>query len=471
MRLKILYVCDIHSRYEELSKIATAIDDLKDNSTIILDAGDNADFARIETEGTNGKISSEILNAIGFNARVFGNNEGFSGKINGRIISESSNFPSITCNMYNMAGKKLDYLKDSIILTIDKLKILVIGVTAPYNIFYNLSGINTKDPVTEIKRVLSGYNEIDYDLILLLSHLGLKEDKQISLKIPEIDIIIGGHSHIPLDKPIENNGVLICQAGGYGEYLGVLEIKYDFEIRKISEYTGKLISCNHFPPHPSISEILKKNSKKAIEMLSIPLYSIDISLSHSLTEENEIGNILADGLKDFLGTEIGIINSGVLNKGIEKGNVSKLILHELCPSPLNPTWIELQGKDLLVSLEKSLLCEYNLFDGRGPGFRGKWLGNLQVSNNVEVKFSSKKKALERLDSVKINNIDIDPEKWYKIATSDYLQRGTGYQEMNNCRNFEYKPEFLRDILEIYLKKKDFIENSFKKRFFNQNRFE
>lgn len=220
MELKFLYVNDIHSRFEELAKIASAIEELCDENTVILDAGDNADFARLETEGTNGIISSALLNKIGFTARVFGNNEGFAGKENGRIISEGSDCHVITCNMYDLKGQKLDFLEDDAILHISGIKILIIGVTGALNVFYHLFGIHVKDPQEEIQRVLAKYENISYDLLVILSHLGLNRDKELASKFPNIDVIIGGHSHTILEKLLLENQTIICQAGHYGEYLG-----------------------------------------------------------------------------------------------------------------------------------------------------------------------------------------------------------------------------------------------------------
>lgn len=57
MKLKILHTNDLHSRFEEFARIASAIEEHRDENTLILDAGDNADFSRLETEGTNGRIS------------------------------------------------------------------------------------------------------------------------------------------------------------------------------------------------------------------------------------------------------------------------------------------------------------------------------------------------------------------------------------------------------------------------------
>lgn len=467
MKLRILHISDLHSRFEELAKIATAIEKIRDKNTIVLDSGDNADFMRLETEGTNGRISSAILNKIGFHARVFGNNEGFSGKINGKIIAESSNFPVVTCNMYDLNGNSLQYLEDSVIIDVSGLKVLIIGVTAPYNIWYELFEMLVKDPQEEITRVLSNYEKDEFDLVVLLSHLGLESDKEIASKNPNIDVIIGGHSHTTLKEPIVENQTIICQAGKYGEYLGELILEYDIETRSIRDFKGRLIPSENIPPHPAICDIICYYSNQANEKLSRKLYSISTSLDHSLTEENAIGNLLADSLRDILKTEIGIINSGVLNKGLEKGHVTKKLLHEICPSPLNPTSIDLKGADLLITLEKSLLKEYQLMDGTGEGFRGKLLGNIQVSYNLKVHFNPKEKPIHKIKAIMINGHPLDLQRWYRVGTSDYLQRGTGYRDLANSKNEKFRPEFLREVLELYLRKQEFISMAFINRFIPQ----
>jgi hypothetical protein len=88
------------------------------------------------------------------------------------------------------------------------------------------------------------------------------------------------------------------------------------------------------------------------------------------------------------------------------------------------------------------------------------LGNLQVSSNVQIKVDSRNKA----GSVTIDNSPLDPKRWYSVGTSDYLQRGTGYRELANNRNERYRPEFLRNVLEKYLRKSEFLRRASKKRF-------
>ena len=465
-KLRILYINDIHSRFEELAKIATYIEKYKDCNSILLDAGDNADFMRIETEGTQGEISSAILNEIGIHARVFGNNEGFSGIENGKKIAESSKCDVLTCNIYDIAGKKLNFLKDATILLINGIKILLIGVTASspsYNEFYKLFNMITKDPIEEIHRVLSNYKNQEYDLIILISHLGLKSDKNIAKEFSSINIIIGGHSHDVLKEPILLNDTIICQAGKFGEYFGILDIILD-ENLKIKNFKGFLLSSENINPDPKIVEIITKFSKIAEKNMSKPLFNLKIALPHSLTEENPLSNFLADCLRDIFHTEIGLINSGILNNSLEMGFISKLLLHKTSPSPLNPTYFEVKGLNIRKSLEKSLVKEIQLQDGSGVGFRGKFLGNLAVSNNVKVYLNSEFANTCRINSVTIDDEPLDEGKWYSVASSDYLQRGTGYLEMSNNRNERYDSNFIRDVLRKYLPNEEIITQAYLKRF-------
>jgi 5'-nucleotidase len=255
------------------------------------------------------------------------------------------------------------------------------------------------------------------------------------------------------------NGVLICQAGGFGEYVGELVLDFDTQKEQIADFQGRLVSPKNYAPSPQIMKLIRSYSKEADRNLSRKLFLVPVDLDHSLTEENSIGNLLADALKDIVVAEIGIINSGVLTGGIGKGAISRKQLHQLLPSPLNPTYMEVKGSDLRASLEKSLLKEYQIGDGGGPGSRTRYLGNLQVSFNVQAKVSSGK-----VKSVIVNDEPLEEERWYSVGTSDFLQRGTGYSELAHNRNVRYRPEFLRDLLRIYLQKKLFLNRAFGRRF-------
>ena len=80
------------------------------------------------------------------------------------------------------------------------------------------------------------------DMIILLTHIGVDNDKVLAQKFHgDVDVIIGGHSHTPLFKPVIENGVVIAQAGSYSRWLGKLDLVVDTENDTVISHNGVLI--------------------------------------------------------------------------------------------------------------------------------------------------------------------------------------------------------------------------------------
>lgn len=451
MKLNILHTNDIHSNYENFSKIVSKIKELKDENTIVLDAGDFADFKRIELQGTDGVAALDLLEYAGYDAIAIGNNETFNGLHTLINMASKSKVPFLSSNIYKIDFKGIESVEKSVVLNRSNLRILIIGASPDLGVFNELSGLAIKDYIKVIKEeIISNWGK--YDICIILSHLGMDKDKKIAEEVDGVDVIIGGHFHILMNKPEIVNNKIIFTSGCFGDNLGLLRLEINDDMIKLLE--GKNINIQDCEACGEIIDILKKNKEKAIDKLSEPLYNLEIDLWHDVVEENPITNLLADALTDLLKCDIAIINSGVINGGIRKGNVSLKKLLELCPSPLNPTCFEIQGKSLREALQNSLDTDYCYCDGKGPGFRGKYLGRLHVSNAI-IEHNGRK-----IINIFINGEQLDDEKWYTVATSDYLQRGTGYASLKDNRNERYNREYLRDTLKEYIAKKEFVEKAF-----------
>jgi len=90
------------------------------------------------------------------------------------------------------------------------------------------------DPVEVSKKMIDLLkNKEKADLIVCLSHTGTSpqkkhsEDEKLARKAPGIDVIVSGHTHTILTKPIAIGKTLIVSAGAYGAALGKLAIDYE----------------------------------------------------------------------------------------------------------------------------------------------------------------------------------------------------------------------------------------------------
>lgn len=63
-----------------------------------------------------------------------------------------------------------------------------------------------------------------HDVLVVLSHVGLRLDRALAAAVPRIDLILGGHSHDTLVEPEVVSGVPIVHAGPYGRYVSRTEL-------------------------------------------------------------------------------------------------------------------------------------------------------------------------------------------------------------------------------------------------------
>jgi 5'-nucleotidase / UDP-sugar diphosphatase len=73
-------------------------------------------------------------------------------------------------------------------------------------------------------------------VVICLSHLGKAWDVQGLTEIPGIDVIVGGHSHDALERPIVVGNKIIVQAGEFGKYLGELKISMSGGVVSLAGY-------------------------------------------------------------------------------------------------------------------------------------------------------------------------------------------------------------------------------------------
>ena len=92
----------------------------------------------------------------------------------------------------------------------------------------------------------------EVDLVVLLSHLGLATDRRLAEEIPEIDIILGGHTHHLLEEPERVGQTWLAAAGKFGEHVGHVTITFDPAGQKIIQVKGRFIPVSAVDPDPKM---------------------------------------------------------------------------------------------------------------------------------------------------------------------------------------------------------------------------
>lgn len=298
-----------------------------------------------------------------------------------------------------------------------------------------------------------------YDICILLSHVGTVADEELARVIPEINVVISAHDHQLYSEAKLVNRTIMNSAGNYAEHIGVIEL--EVTNGKVELLHSATYSTKNAAPDSVVMDILKDNKAKALASLGKSLYDLPEPLWHDVIEENPLTNLIADGLRDMLQCDIGIINSGIANAGLFH-HISRQKLIEICPSPLNPTSFEIQGKQLKKAFTQSLDAQACLADGRGPGFRGKFVGRLHISGAAIIHDGN------LVQDILIDGKSIQDERWYKVGSSDCLQRGSGYPDLADNRNQVYMAEEIKDVIQLYANQSKFVEQAFKMRIERQS---
>ncbi|MDR3047566.1 MAG: metallophosphatase [Bacteroidales bacterium] len=205
-------------------------------NTLIVDAGDffqgSAYFNYYK-----GKVEIEAMNLLGYEVVTLGNHEFDNGTEALAKRLSKAKF-TVVCANYEFKNKKLQKLvKPYTILYKNNLKIGIFGLTTPLKgLVLNeiLSEVTYLDAFTAAKETVKLLKDKHCDLIICLSHLGFDLnhdgvqtnicDTELARTVPEIDFIIGGHTHTYLAEPKVINGVTIVQTGSRGENIGKIEI-------------------------------------------------------------------------------------------------------------------------------------------------------------------------------------------------------------------------------------------------------
>ena len=185
--------------------------------SILLDAGDlmtGTPLSNIIVDGVEGGPLLTLMGEIGYDVMTLGNHEFDNGQENVSKFYDYADFPIINANLLK-DGKNISPSAYEI-LDVAGIKIGVIGLMTED--FYEvtakpvIAGIELVNSVEITNEIVNKIDPVT-DLIILLTHASVEEDKTLANEVPWIDIIVGGHSHTRLRKPIVENGVIIVQTG------------------------------------------------------------------------------------------------------------------------------------------------------------------------------------------------------------------------------------------------------------------
>ncbi|MFJ7825441.1 bifunctional metallophosphatase/5'-nucleotidase [Psychrobacillus sp. NPDC096623] len=474
--LSIMHTNDTHAQLDNVAKRVTAVKDYRkaNPNALLVDAGDVFSGTLYFNE-FKGQADVEFMNLMNYDLMTFGNHEfdlGSSAEGHKALADfvKKANFPLVSANadfsqdehlkgLFSVKiqnNPKSSQIYSGIIKVINGEKVGLFGLTTAETKDISSPGkVTFNDYVKAAQKMVDEFEKQGINKVIAVTHLGYDDnpaydnDLQLAAKVSGIDVIVGGHSHTKLEKPVvvdkdltgkAKDPTVIVQAYQYSEFLGTLDVEFD-KSGKVIEHAGELINVNAQVDDAKAKELLVKYSSKindlkneltganAVKALENPRSSTGGSSVRS--NETPLGNLIADGMlkkareynKDVI---MAFQNGGGIRAAINQGPITVGEVITVLPFGNTLATMKLTGAEIKAAFEISL----KEFPKENGGF-------LHVSG-AKVRYDSTKPVGQRVVSVHYKNADgtytdLKDDSTYTIATNAFTAKGgDGYDVLKKA---------------------------------------
>ena len=222
--LTVLHTNDFHNHLTPAQAAFIKEEKAKYENVLLLDAGDAISAGNIGVR-PGGEPILTLMSETGYDAMTLGNREFHVADTLLRLKLSKAVFPVLSANIRwrEDKGETLSVAASWTKMLVSGLRVAVFGLTVPMvtpRMTARLVSAFVFDDPVETAKVQIARLRPGADVLIALTHIGLREDERLAAACPELDLIIGGHSHNKLHEPHIINGVPIVQAGWFGHYLG-----------------------------------------------------------------------------------------------------------------------------------------------------------------------------------------------------------------------------------------------------------
>ncbi len=456
------------------AKIMTILDEIRaENNTLVIDSGDFSMGTLYQTVFSEHAIELRMLGYMGYDATTLGNHEfdygsqGLAQMLESALAS-GDRLPALLATNIDFQNSKgedakllqaamMDYgVEDYIILDKEDVKIAIFGLlgddadkSAPN------SGLSFTDIVTQAKSTVSEIKaKEDPDIIICLSHSGTwddpknSEDDILAKEVPDIDLIISGHTHSTLTEPIAHDQTYIVSCGEYGQNLGRIDLVQkpngrweveDYQLIAVDETieadADTLTLINQYREY--INEFLSGYGFQSYDqVIAYSPYTFtglrEMYINHT---DQAIGNLISDALKysteiaegdKYVPIDVSVVPVGIIRAYFNEGPITISDIYEVMSLGIGPDGIPgyplasvyLSGKELrtLAEIDSSITP---LFESAQLYFSG-----------LSYTFNPNRIIFNRATDVKLIGedgefIEIDDNKLYRVVADLYSAQMLG----------------------------------------------
>jgi 2',3'-cyclic-nucleotide 2'-phosphodiesterase (5'-nucleotidase family) len=357
-----------------------------------------------------------LFGKLGVDAAAMGNHEIDYGQDVFRRLAGRADFPFLSANVASQPDP-LPAKAYTVLAKPGAPRVAVLGLTTgelttathPKNVY----GISVEHPVAAARRLLPELRG-QSDMVVVLSHMGIADDRNLARALPELDLIVGGHNHNVYREPELEGGVAIVQAGERGRWLGRLDL--DCRDGRMVRTGYRLLDLNgQAAADPAIANevgrIVAEAERELTQVVGTSPVELDARREVLRRGEGVFGDFVADLAREISAADVALFNGGGFRASIPAGPVTLKHIYQSFPFRNELVVGRLTGARLLAALERAAAMD----PAENPG------GFLQVSG---LRFRIE---AGRVTAAEVAGKAVDPAASYTVVLPDFLaEGGDGY---------------------------------------------
>ncbi len=359
LRLRIVHTNDLHGHVERAAATAGLAARLRAeaDAALFLDAGDCISGTPVST-AFQGRPIFDVLSALRYDAGTLGNHEFDHGHALVAEFRERASFPLLCANARGPDGALLAD-GESHVFEVGGLRVGVLGlVTAEVprmTARAATAGCTFEAPLEAAKRLVPELRA-RCDVLVLLTHVGVEEDAALAGAVPGIDVIVGGHSHTELRTGLLVGSTRIVQARSNGAFVGVVDLEYDTQARRVATTTARLerVDPESGPRDGAVQELVDAWEARVADQVAEVIGRTSRRLDRRALRER-----LEAILADLADADLGYQNASGVRADVAAGDISIRHVWEVLPFDGTLVRLRVRGRDLPAFARERLGARYD----------------------------------------------------------------------------------------------------------------
>ena len=399
-----------------------------------------------------GEADIAAMNLMNYDAVGVGNHDFDYGTEHLKTLQKEARFPFLCTNV---RPKRPDVCKQFIIKIVGPVRIGLIGLIGKGNYpdTFNRAAVREVDfqnPIEAAKAVATELRD-RVELLVAVTHQDTEEDLLLAKAVPALDVIIGGHTQgfdglipqgttTPREGRVELAGVgpIFVKTHRQGRTLGRLDLLLHDQTLMVAEARNLPVSPT-IPENQQVAVLVHQYARRLDEQTTQVVGHATVDLEGESgqvrTRETNLGNLLADLARRHAGTDIALLNAGVIRASIPAGPVSFKRIMEVLPFDSSLTTLTVTGAQLQEAMENSV--------SRLPQASGRFL---QVAG-LSYAFDPGGLPGSRVKEIKVHGNPLVPARRYSVVVDQFLaEGGDGYAVFLQATDKRDHQIPLRDVL-------------------------